>query len=150
MAPVLARGRRVYTLDLRGRGRSDWPGAYSNELMRADVLRFLNTLGLDRVELIGHSMGGIVAYPFAEDHPQRVSRLVLGDTPLPRPREAATPTRPDGDLAFDRWRGIRGTRHLVGQPEPSHVDRAVINRVRTVCAQVTPEDRRSATAEPPL
>ncbi|MEU9211287.1 alpha/beta fold hydrolase [Streptomyces sp. NPDC048415] len=45
VAPVFTRSRRVYALDLRGHGRSDWPGNYSFELMRADVLRFLDAPG---------------------------------------------------------------------------------------------------------
>ncbi|MFB7739250.1 alpha/beta fold hydrolase [Streptomyces sp. NPDC056112] len=53
--------------------------------MRADVLWFLDALGLGHVDLIGHSMGGIVAYLLAQDHPQRVSRLVLEDVPVPVP-----------------------------------------------------------------
>lgn len=122
VAPVLARSRRVYALDLRGHGRSDWPGDYSLELMRADVLRFLDTLGLGRVDLIGHSLGGIVAYLFAEDHPQRVNRLVLEDVPVPRPREPTTPTRPDGDLTFD-WEMVPAVRKQIDVPAPRWLQR---------------------------
>jgi len=122
VAPVLARSRRVYALDLRGHGRSDWPGDYSLELMRADVLRFLDTMGLDQVDLIGHSMGGAVAYLLAEDHPQRVSRLVLEDVSAPRPRERTTPTRPDGDLAFD-WEMVLAVRRQIDTPDPAWLDR---------------------------
>ncbi|GGZ58774.1 alpha/beta fold hydrolase [Streptomyces bluensis] len=117
VVPLLARSRRVYALDLRGHGRSDWPGDYSLELMRADVLRFLDALGLDRVDLIGHSMGGIVAYLLAQDHPQRVTRLVLEDVPVPRPREPNTPTRPDGNLTFD-WETVPAVRRQIDQPDP--------------------------------
>ncbi len=55
--------------------------------MQADMLRFLDVLGLGPVDLIGDSMGGMVAYLLAEDHPQRVSRLVLEDVPVPRALE---------------------------------------------------------------
>nr|WP_316745744.1 alpha/beta fold hydrolase [Streptomyces sp. MK7] len=122
VVPALARSRRVYALDLRGHGRSDWPGAYSLELMQADVLRFLDALGLGPVDLIGHSMGGIVAYLLAEDHPQRVSRLVLEDVPVPRPREASTPARPDGALTFD-WEMVLAVRRQIDRPDPRWLER---------------------------
>lgn len=122
VAPALARGRRVYALDLRGHGRSDWPGDYSLELMRADVLQFLDALGLGTVELIGHSMGGVVAYLLAQDRPRRVSRLVLEDVPVPRPREKTTPTRPDGDLTFD-WEMVLAVRKQIDTPDPGWLER---------------------------
>ncbi|MFI9780877.1 alpha/beta fold hydrolase [Streptomyces sp. NPDC051956] len=122
VVPGLARSRRVYALDLRGHGQSDWPGKYSLELMQTDVLRFLEALGLGRVDLIGHSMGGIVAYLFAEEHPQRVSRLVLEDVPVPRPREPTTPTRPDGDLSFD-WEMVLAVRKQIDLPDPRWLER---------------------------
>ncbi|MFJ3306439.1 alpha/beta fold hydrolase [Streptomyces sp. NPDC086549] len=115
VAPALARGRRVYALDLRGHGRSDWPGEYSLELMRADVIRFLDVLGLHRVDLVGHSMGGIVAYLVASEQPERVARLVLEDVSAPRPRPATTPVRPEGDLTFD-WAMVLAVRCQIDTP----------------------------------
>ncbi|WP_406517464.1 alpha/beta fold hydrolase [Streptomyces sp. NBC_00134] len=122
VVPALARRRRVYAPDLRGHGRSDWPGDYSLELMQADVLRFLDALGLGSVDLIGHSMGGIVAYLLAEDHPQRVRRLVLEDVPIPRPRDQTTPTKPDGVLAFD-WEMVLAVRRQIDVPDPRWLER---------------------------
>ncbi|MDH6436519.1 3-oxoadipate enol-lactonase [Streptomyces sp. SAI-144] len=122
VVPALARSRRVYALDLRGHGRSDWPGEYSLELMQADVLQFLDALGLGPVDLIGHSMGGIVAYLLAEDHPQRVSRLVLEDVPIPRPREQTTLTRPEGALTFD-WELVPAVRRQIDMPDPRWLER---------------------------
>ncbi|MET9460793.1 alpha/beta hydrolase [Streptomyces canus] len=122
VVPALARSRRVYALDLRGHGRSDWPGDYSLELMQADVLQFLDALGLGAVDLIGHSMGGIVAYLLAENHPQRVSRLVLEDVPIPRPRERTTLTRPDGALSFD-WEMVPAVRRQIDLPDPRWLER---------------------------
>lgn len=118
VAPVLARDRRVYALDLRGHGRSDWPGDYSIELMRSDVLRFLDELGLSRVDLVGHSMGGVVAYLVASEAPHRVARLVLEDVPVPRPRRPTTPTRPDGELGFD-WEMVLAIRKQIDTPDPA-------------------------------
>ncbi|MFH8552614.1 alpha/beta fold hydrolase [Streptomyces celluloflavus] len=122
VAPVLARNRRVYALDLRGHGRSDWPGEYSLELMQGDVVRFLNVLGIGQVDLIGHSMGGVVAYLLSEDHPQRVRRLVLEDVPIPRPRKQTIPTMPDGDLTFD-WEMVLAIRRQIDVPDPRWLER---------------------------
>ena len=92
----------VYAVDLRGHGRSDWPGTYSLPLLRDDVLRFLDALGLRQVTLIGHSIGGAVAYLLAMQYPdQRVLRMVLEDPAPPWPRVPPTPSRPAGPLSFD-------------------------------------------------
>ncbi|MFH8616593.1 alpha/beta fold hydrolase [Streptomyces sp. NPDC017979] len=120
--PALARSHRTYAVDLRGHGRSDWPSAYSLELMQADVLGFLDALGLARVDLIGHSMGGVVSYLLAQDHPHRIHRLVLEDAPLPRPREPSTPTRPDGALTFD-WTMVLAVRSQLDRPDPRWLPR---------------------------
>jgi pimeloyl-ACP methyl ester carboxylesterase len=82
-AGAFADSYRIYAPDLRGHGDSDRPAAYSFELMRDDVLAFLDALGLDRVVLVGHSMGGSVAFLLVEEHPERVDRLVIEDTPPP-------------------------------------------------------------------
>ncbi|MEU8589733.1 alpha/beta fold hydrolase [Streptomyces sp. NPDC048664] len=122
VAPVLALSRRVYALDLRGHGRSDWPGDYSLELMRDDVLHFLDALGLGTVDLIGHSMGGVVAHLLAAEHPRRVSRLVLEDVPAPHPRKPVVPTRPEGELSFD-WEMVRAIRRQLDAPDPRWLER---------------------------
>jgi pimeloyl-ACP methyl ester carboxylesterase len=118
---AFARNWRVYALDQRGHGRSDWPGDYSLELMRADVLGFLDALALDRVDLIGHSMGGIVAYLFAEEHPERVGRLVLEDVAAPLPRKRPVPMRPDGELAYD-WEMVLAIRRQIEDPDPAWLE----------------------------
>ena len=94
VAPAFAQHWRVYAPDLRGHGLSDWSGDYSLELMRADVLGFLDALGLDRVDLIGHSMGGLVAYLLAGECPERVGRLILEDVAALLPRQRSLPAKP--------------------------------------------------------
>ncbi|MGK4584776.1 alpha/beta fold hydrolase [Kitasatospora sp. HPMI-4] len=117
VAPEFARYFRVYALDLRGHGRSDQPGEYSFELMREDVLGFLDWLGLDRVDLVGHSMGGVVAYLLAQGHGERIRRLVLEDVPPPHPREPSTPAKPEEPTAFD-WAAVLAIRGQVDDPDP--------------------------------
>ncbi|MGW4467706.1 alpha/beta fold hydrolase [Micromonospora sp. NPDC004704] len=109
---------RVYTLDLRGHGRSDQPGRYSVELMRDDLLGFLQGLGLDRVTLVGHSLGGVVAYLFAAAHPDRVEALVLEETPPPIPLGLTMPQRPDQPVPYD-WAVRPAVITQLNAPDPS-------------------------------
>lgn len=120
---AFAGSRRVYAPDLRGHGRSGWPGTYSFELMRDDVLGLLDVLDLDRVSLVGHSMGGAVAYLVAEAHPELVDRLVIEDAPPPRPRVRPLPERPEGPLSFD-WTVVRAINEQLADPDPAWWDRA--------------------------
>ncbi|WP_329019130.1 alpha/beta fold hydrolase [Streptomyces sp. NBC_01601] len=122
LVPAFAQHWRVYFPDLRGHGRSEWPGTYSLELMRDDVLGFLDALGLDQVDVIGHSMGGVAAYLLAEDHAQRVRRLVLEDVPAPLPRQVTSPIRPDGELTFD-WEAVPALRRQLDTPDPRWLER---------------------------
>lgn len=115
---ALARDRRVYAPDLRGHGSSDRAAQYSVELMRDDVLGFLDALGLDRVDLVGHSLGGVVAYLAAAQQPHRVGRLVLEDAPAPLPRTSAAPVRPEGELDFD-WAMVLAVRAELDRPDPA-------------------------------
>ncbi|MEU3844776.1 alpha/beta fold hydrolase [Streptomyces sp. NPDC028635] len=122
VARVLAADRRVYALDLRGHGRSEWPGTYTLELMASDVLGFLDALGLGAVDLVGHSLGGVVAHLMAREHPHRVARLVLEDVPAPRPRKPTAPVRPDGELSFD-WDMVTAVRPQLDTPDPAWLER---------------------------
>ena len=122
VAPAFGRHYRVYAPDLRGHGRSDQPGDYSVELMEADVLGFLDALQLDRVDLIGHSMGGLVGYLLAGDHPERVRRLILEDVAALRPRQRGAPERPEGELPFD-WEMVLAIRRQIDNPDPGWLDR---------------------------
>src|SRR5215813_15305693 len=82
VAPTLADRFHVISLDQRGHGESQWadPPAYATENFAADLLGFIDALGLARVALVGHSMGGHNAMSFAAWHPDRVSALVIVDS----------------------------------------------------------------------
>ncbi|NUQ37567.1 MAG: alpha/beta hydrolase [Caldilineales bacterium] len=67
----------VYALDLPGHGRSAPPGYSNINDYAKGVLLFLETLHLQNVFLVGHSMGGAIAQAFALSHPQQLRGLVL-------------------------------------------------------------------------
>ncbi|MEV6650829.1 alpha/beta hydrolase [Streptomyces sp. NPDC051219] len=113
---------RVYALDLRGHGESDWPDEYSLELIRDDVLGFLDESDLDRVGLVGHAMGGVVAYLLAQEYPDRVERLVLEETPPPFPREPVDLVAPDEPLDYD-WPVAPAVQRQISSPDPQWRER---------------------------
>jgi pimeloyl-ACP methyl ester carboxylesterase len=67
----------VYTLDLPGHGRSEGAGRSSIAAYRDFLLAFLDTLGLERATVVGHSMGGAIALDFALHYPSRLDGLIL-------------------------------------------------------------------------
>ncbi|GAA2644542.1 alpha/beta hydrolase [Dactylosporangium fulvum] len=76
-------GFRAVTPDLRGHGASPRAAGYPLSGYADDVIELLDDLGLDRVTLIGHSLGGFTASLVAQRQPDRVTRLVLEDPPAP-------------------------------------------------------------------
>lgn len=76
---ALAEQYDVVAVDLRNHGRSDHQPDHSYPLMADDLLRLLDSLSLEQVMLLGHSMGGKVAMEFALTHPERVERLIIVD-----------------------------------------------------------------------
>jgi pimeloyl-ACP methyl ester carboxylesterase len=84
--------RRVIMPDLRGHGRSSRTADYPLAGFRDDIVGLLDELGLDRVDLVGHCVGGRVAAMIALESPARVRRLVLEDTPPP-PHEPGLPAQ---------------------------------------------------------
>ena len=73
------RGHRVVGYDARGHGESAPPedrSAYEYADLAADLGRVLDSLGIERAVLVGHSMGAATAVRFALDHPDRVAALV--------------------------------------------------------------------------
>jgi pimeloyl-ACP methyl ester carboxylesterase len=82
--PELSGHGRVIALDLPGFGRSGKPRrAYTTAFLAQALDGFLRTLGVDRVRLVGHSLGGAVAARYALEHPARVDRLALLGAAVP-------------------------------------------------------------------
>jgi pimeloyl-ACP methyl ester carboxylesterase len=81
--PALAAQRTLILLDPRGTGASDRPAdpaAYDLEQYAADLDAVREHLGLERLDVLGHSHGGFVAMTWAGTRPERVGRLVLANT----------------------------------------------------------------------
>jgi pimeloyl-ACP methyl ester carboxylesterase len=121
IASGLRAERTVYAIDLRGHGASDWPGTYSVQLFAQDVIGILDRLDIGAVDLVGHSLGGLVACRVAAERPAYVHKLVLEDIGFPHPRPAGLPDRPPGDLPFD-WHMVEQVRPEIDNPDPGWAD----------------------------
>lgn len=123
------RGLRVLAPDFRGHGETDWvgPGGYYHFPDYAlDLESWLSALGIDAIDLVGHSMGGTVATMYAGIRPKRVRTLVtiegLG------PMESAAAETPD---RFVRWfDGVDRVRRRRGTPIASYED--ALERLRVM------------------
>jgi pimeloyl-ACP methyl ester carboxylesterase len=82
LAPALAPHYRVLALDLRGHGDSGWDPErrYDYEDHVADLEALVEALGIERLVLVGHSLGGRVAMLYAGGHPERMAGLVVVDS----------------------------------------------------------------------
>ncbi len=78
-AHALERDHRVIRLDLPGNGLSapDPIGDYTDARSMALLMALQDHLGLARTSIVGHSIGGRIAWTFAALHPERVDKLVL-------------------------------------------------------------------------
>lgn len=79
VARALAAEHCVYGFDLPNHGRSPHSDSMTIESMAEAVLAMLNELKLDRVKILGHSLGGKVAMRIALDSPDRLAKLVVAD-----------------------------------------------------------------------
>lgn len=82
---------QILTFDQRGHGRSMKPETgYAPEDFADDLVKILDELGWDKINLVGHSMGGRNALNFAARFPQRVISLVIEDiSPESNPKDVA-------------------------------------------------------------
>lgn len=79
LAKPLSEFARVIAVDLRNHGDSEHAATMSFPEMAEDVAQLANRLGLEQVNIIGHSMGGKVAMVFALKYPARTRRLMVLD-----------------------------------------------------------------------
>lgn len=81
--PELAKHRKVIAVELRGHGHTALgEKSISTTEMGDDMAVVIKELGYKQVDVIGYSMGGLVGFQFAVQHPEMVSHLALVSTPF--------------------------------------------------------------------
>ncbi len=124
--PPLARQYRVVRLDARGFGRStvppeSYPWSLTN--FSTDLLHLLDYLGLERVHLVGETVGGTISLQFAYEHPERLHTLTVCSSPF---KFAGVPTYQEyyrlvQDEGVEGWARKTASRRLdPGQSAPAH------------------------------
>ena len=79
---IAALGFSVFLIDLRNHGHSPWSEEMNFETMAQDVLKILEKEKLDKIILMGHSMGGKTAMTFAAHYPDKIDKLIVVDISL--------------------------------------------------------------------
>ena len=143
--------RRVVAWDAPGYGDTTpvaptrpMPSDYAERLAR-----FLDGLGLDRVALLGHSLGALVAGAFAAARPHRVERLILANPALGHRTDPGAPLPPPAQSRLDDLAALgregfaakRAPRLLSPAATPAEVARA-----RAAMAEIDPDGYRQAVA----
>lgn len=106
--------------DLRGHGSSSQPAseeAYDLELFADDVWTLVDALGWERLVLLGHSLGGMIAQVAAARHPDRLEGLVLMDTSH-GPPDGIDGSLMDLGVAVAREHGME----VLGELQAEHAD----------------------------
>lgn len=112
----LSATREVITVDHRGHGGSTNTGdaaTYAFDQLVADFAGVADELGLERFDLLGHSMGGIVAMRYALTHPGRLRSLVLMDTGAQASADDGSHQMMRGGFAVAREQGVMAVYELI-------------------------------------
>jgi pimeloyl-ACP methyl ester carboxylesterase len=125
LALPLSEKYRVIVVDIRGMGSSEKPDAgYDKKTMAKDIFELCEQLGLDKVHLIGHDTGGMVAMSMAFNYPNSIERLVLMDGAHPSEGILQMPLIPPlgtfkekmtGDAQYVWWMGFNQVKGLPEQ-----------------------------------
>jgi pimeloyl-ACP methyl ester carboxylesterase len=103
--------------DARGHGLSDAPpDGFASAQRAADTVGLIDALGLGRVAVGGHSMGGQTAFRLAAEYPERITCAILEDPPF-RPAEG-----PDARPSSARERMGQQVAHLRGLSRAAALD----------------------------
>jgi len=84
VAPALADRFTVIAPDMPGFGDSGFSSkGYEKQVIAEEVRDLVRQLGFKDILLVGHDMGGVVAFAYAAEHPQEVRKLALVETLMP-------------------------------------------------------------------
>ncbi|KFM70266.1 Abhydrolase domain-containing protein 11, partial [Stegodyphus mimosarum] len=71
--------RKIYLLDARNHGDSEWSDEFNFDINSADLVHFMDTMNIPKAVLLGHSMGGITAIRTALKKKERVEMIIVED-----------------------------------------------------------------------
>jgi pimeloyl-ACP methyl ester carboxylesterase len=109
LIPYLSPRFRLIVVDIRGHGASGKPECcYTRFDFAYDIKLLLDALGIQRADIVGHSLGSIIAQTFAEFWPERTERVVLVSSTAGPPPDAP-PRKP----AFDYASAIRALKEPI-------------------------------------
>jgi proline iminopeptidase len=135
----LAESFECVVVDPRGTGRSDFADTYSQEDYVADLEELRAELGVEQLDLLGHSHGGFVVAQYAATHPERVRRLVLAATAPRLAREYQEAIDAVWDASSDptipQAREARARRLSSNNLEPDEVIRLAMVEMRLFFAR---------------
>lgn len=124
VALQLSKEYRVFIIDLRGMGTSEKPeSGYDKKTMATDIHKLVIQLGLEKVNIMGHDIGGMVAMSFAFNFPESTEKLIVLDGSHPSEGMYQMPLIPspgtfnekmDGEMPYAWWMGFN---HVKGLPE---------------------------------
>ena len=84
LAKVLIRDHTIVVPDLRGMGLSSHPeGGYDKKTQGRDIAQIMDRLKIAKADLVTHDIGNMVGYALAAQYPERITRWVVMDAPLP-------------------------------------------------------------------
>ncbi len=84
LAALLARDHTVIVPDLRGMGLSEHPDVgYTKKNQAVDIAGVMDALKVGKADLVTHDIGNMVGYALAAQYPQRITRWVVIDAPIP-------------------------------------------------------------------
>ncbi len=75
----LSENFEIHLIDQRNHGRSFQTDAFNYELLVGDLLNYINEHHLEKVNLLGHSMGGKTVMRFAVEYPEKIEKLIIAD-----------------------------------------------------------------------
>ncbi|ASS50209.1 MAG: hypothetical protein A3D31_11620 [Candidatus Fluviicola riflensis] len=78
-AKKLSEYYKVILIDQRNHGHSDWSDEFSYDLLAEDLHELITDLGLQKIILLGHSMGGKTVMRYAQLHPELIEKLIVVD-----------------------------------------------------------------------
>jgi len=122
VATELSKKYRVIVVDIRGMGSSEKPETgYDKKTMAKDIYELVQQLGLQKINILGHDIGGMVAMSFAFNYPEATEKLIVMDGSHPSEGMMQMPLMPatgtfnekmDSNQPYAWWMGFNQVKEL--------------------------------------